>query len=290
MTRVPADLLLPPQRQASAADSAALDIAGERLPVEELSLPQGVLDLLAGLLLHQRPMAGVGQNGGHRVMITRDGAPFEPVPASASDGPTATRRAAVLPAGEQDIAQAKQVQATLPVIEQNLPETQMTSPGLSLNEAASASSDERARMPGSTSGRWLSALEATTVVFGGLDLPRARPLPANVPILPTLVAPMPLPELAIDDGPVVHREILQVPFNKGAVSGQVNITRTTSESVPGLVLNPGNAQILEQLREPFAQTGDPHWRLADGGEERQQRQGSRQSPKDEQTDTGEPSP
>jgi hypothetical protein len=82
---------------------------------------------------------------------------------------------------------------------------------------------------------------------------------------------------------VADRGLLQVPFNKGAVSGQVTISRVADEPARNLQLSPSNALVYEQLKVSLEQVREPTWRLTNS-EDEQQRQGSRQPPDDEQAE------
>jgi hypothetical protein len=77
--------------------------------------------------------------------------------------------------------------------------------------------------------------------------------------------------------------MLQIPFNKGAVSGQVTITRAADESAPNLLLSPSSTLVFEQLKTPFEQIRNPAWQLGDHPDERQH-QGRQPSPDDEPDD------
>jgi hypothetical protein len=107
------------------------------------------------------------------------------------------------------------------------------------------------------------------------------------PVTPALALPLPpapVPRSAIEPRietpPGPGPGLLQVPFNKGAASGQVTISREPDEPARPLLLSPSNPLVFEQLKAPFEQLREPGWRLADQRGE-QQRQGSRQSPDEE---------
>ncbi|AFY20822.1 hypothetical protein [Pseudomonas sp. UW4] len=87
----------------------------------------------------------------------------------------------------------------------------------------------------------------------------------------------------IETLPVADRGLLQVPFNKGAASGQVTISRVVDEPTRNLQISPSNALVFEQLKVSLEHVREPAWRLTDSDGE-QQRQGSRQPPDDEQTE------
>ncbi|WHS62120.1 type III secretion effector protein [Pseudomonas sp. G2-4] len=89
-------------------------------------------------------------------------------------------------------------------------------------------------------------------------------------------------DVMVETLPGPNRGFLQVPFNRGAASGQVTISRVSEEPTRHLTISPSNALVFEQLKEPFALAREPAWRLADSGGE-QPRQGSQQGP-DEDAD------
>jgi hypothetical protein len=109
--------------------------------------------------------------------------------------------------------------------------------------------------------------------------PVALPVAAQIMVPPST----PLPEVTRQEVAGSSRDFLQVPFNKGTVSGQVTIARMPGESAQNLVLSPSSVQIFEQLEAPFERAQEPGWRLTDSGDE-QQHHGSRQSPDDDESE------
>ncbi|MCP1500718.1 hypothetical protein J2Y86_005425 [Pseudomonas migulae] len=105
--------------------------------------------------------------------------------------------------------------------------------------------------------------------------------PVSIP-LPATPIPKPALDIKIETLPGSSPGLLQVPFNKGAASGQVTITRVPDELTQHLLVSPSNTLVFEQLKAPFEQAPDLGWQLADDGGE--QHQGSRQSPDEEQTE------
>ncbi|OPG75257.1 type III secretion effector protein, partial [Pseudomonas ogarae] len=106
--------------------------------------------------------------------------------------------------------------------------------------------------------------------------PAALPAPALPPALAVMVEVLP------DTG----RGLLQIPFSRGAASGQITISRLPEEPTRNLTLSPSNALVFEQLKAPFELAREPAWRLTDSGGE-QPRQGSQQAPDEEQDEQGE---
>jgi hypothetical protein len=166
----------------------------------------------------------------------------------------------------------------------NLPTRIVVEPGLTERPSniVEALPIERAASPGAPSmfefeGQRPEALS---------NLPTARHVPpiaspaASAPGMPP--APPALDPI-IETLPVADRGVLQVPFNKGAASGQVTISRVVDEPTRNLQISPSNALVFEQLKVSLEHVREPVWRLTDSDGE-QQRQGSRQPPDDEQTE------
>lgn len=109
-------------------------------------------------------------------------------------------------------------------------------------------------------------------------MPQASVSPPASTLRPTL-------DSHFESSPVPLPGLLQVPFNKGAVSGQVTVSLEPFEPARTLLLSPSNPQVFDQLKAPFEQLRDPGWRLSDPRGE-QQRQGSRQAPDDEPPESG----
>lgn len=140
-----------------------------------------------------------------------------------------------------------------------------------------------------------SALPVETVPYADRPLPDA-PMNLNgprptFPAMPQATVSPPAPTLRptldshFESSPVPLPGLLQVPFNKGVVSGQVTVSLEPFEPARTLLLSPSNPQVFDQLKAPFEQLRDPGWRLSDPRGE-QQRQGSRQAPDDEPPESG----
>jgi hypothetical protein len=142
-----------------------------------------------------------------------------------------------------------------------------------------------------------TSTSTSTPVAAEPSLPQALQLPPAtvyhtisglqppVPAAP-LLRPQPAPDVVLETLPNADRGLLQVPFSKGAANGQVTISRVPDEPTRSLQLSPSNALVFEQLKVPFEQIREPVWRLTDSGGE-QQRQGSQQSPDEEQPEQSE---
>jgi hypothetical protein len=279
----------------SAVDGPPIEFADELLPSEEDALPQGVLELLAILAPRRQPVMAGGRAVLTAAMIVRgevtaEGSPGVALAATLErtvkrTGPTLPdpARTRVSPVSAGLVAQEPRLQQPLPGFERPLPMTEARAGEQPVLEVPDTSSALAA--PTSTQG-WAN-VDMPTSIFGDAPLTRVRSVPLTGSTTPPTAPPVPLLEQAVEeDLPMATRDVLQVPFNKGAVSGQVSVTRAAGESVQHLVLGSDNAQVLEQLRGPFAQEAEPFWQLADSGEEQQQRHGSPPSPEDEQADTG----
>lgn len=288
-----------------------------RVPVREDELPQGVLELMAPLILRHRPLMNTGRAITLQAMVTLPEKPaaefdevrpltpvshpqaqplsskpeqlrvsppvFYPQAQPLSSRPVPTR---LLPA-VADVAPvvARVVAPTPTPTPTSLPTRIVVEPGPTERPSniVEPLPVERAASPGAPSmfefeGQRPEALSS---------LPTARHVPpvaspaASVPGMPP--AP-PVLDPVIETLPVADRGLLQVPFNKGTASGQVTISRVADEPTRNLHLSPSNALVFEQLKVSLEHVREPAWRLTDSDGEQQQRQGSRQPPDDEQTE------
>ncbi|CAH0214604.1 SpaN/EivJ family type III secretion system needle length determinant [Pseudomonas brassicacearum] len=284
---------VPPTRPVHAlepVDEEVLDELQEHLvPVQEDELPQGVLDLVVALVRQQRRpvetarvLAGQAMSVGEetRVLdrdearpIVRETAVVEP------DGRRLTGREA------RDVPQTGRLfsEPTQRPLPQHL-------------ESVAAAIDKTTAPRGGVS---IEPLPLDPVIVHRArsaprideQLPQA-PLSVQGPRHGPSVAPAAMPspalppalEVMIEALPEAGRGLLQVPFSRGAASGQITISRLPEE--PTLTLSPSNAQVFEQLKAPFELAREPAWRLNDSGGE-QSRQGSRQAPDEEQDEQGE---
>ncbi|MNQ14622.1 hypothetical protein D3C85_275780 [compost metagenome] len=287
-----------------------------RVPVREDELPQGVLELMAPLILRHRPLMDTGRAITLQAMVTLPEKPAaeldEVRPLTPVSHPQAQplsskpEQPRVSPPASHPQAQpllSKPVPPRLlpavadvaPVVDRggaptptltptNLPTRIVVEPGLTERPSniVEALPVERAASPGAPSmfefeGQKPEALSS---------LPTARHVPpmaspaASAPGMPP--APPALDPI-IETLPVADRGLLQVPFNKGTASGQVTISRVADEPTRNLQISPSNALVFEQLKVSLEHVREPAWRLTDSDGE-QQRQGSRQPPDDEQTE------
>ena len=296
-----------------------MDESHDRLvPVREDELPQGVLELMAPLILRHRPLMDTGRAITLQAMVTLPEKPAaeldEVRPLTPVSHPQAQpllskpEQLQVSPPASHPQAQpllSKPVPPRLlpavadvaPVVDRggaptstptltpaNLPTRIVVEPGSTERPSniVEPLPVDRAASPGAPSifefeGQRPEALSS---------LPTARHVPpiaspaASVPGMPP--AP-PVLDPIIETLPVADRGLLQVPFNKGAASGQVTISRVVDEPIRNLQISPSNALVFEQLKVSLEHVREPAWRLTDSDGE-QQRQGSRQPPDDEQTE------
>lgn len=235
------------------------------VPVQEEDLPQGVLDLLAvlpefprfqldsgrGLARHAMPVVQEGD-----VVQHRDASPSGTVARDVRREQSLTAKPSP-PASPLSDAMSVAVSSRLEMV------VEYTNPPMQAAPMEPAAAVEQALRTFATSS------QVVRVVPGAIPAP-----------LPPVVMPT-APDAVVHTSP----GLLLVPFNNGAASGQVTIHRLPDESAR-LMLSPSNAQVLEQLKEPFAQAREPAWRLTDSGGE-QPRQGSQQTPDDDQDEAPE---
>ncbi|WP_095051951.1 invasion protein [Pseudomonas sp. Irchel s3b2] len=299
MNDVSVILPLPVQVPDPVTDGALDELQDVFVPVQEEDLPQGVLDLLAALILRHRSAtqtgrAAFGQSmtiiAGHGAAdVVRDNA-LSPVPVAmtypqpdrpiqhrppqlmTSIGPTVDRMEMPVqgPSGKTDLDPPP---SRLPV-GAPIERSSSTAEPMSIERAAHTPIllPAEPQLP--------EALLQPPVMRQSASV-----VPPSIPLSPIL-RPMPAPDMMLETLPGSDRGLLQVPFNKGTVSGQVTISRMPDDSTRNLQLSPSNALVFEQLKVPFEQVREPAWRLTDSGGE-QQRQGSQQSPDDEQAEQSE---
>ncbi|WP_260955036.1 SpaN/EivJ family type III secretion system needle length determinant [Pseudomonas citri] len=254
------------------------------VPVQEEDLPQGVLDLLATLLRSSRlPLQSDRWLARHAVLTVqgREDVQHRDAPSSVTVARNVVREESRTP---RPLTQAG------PLSDVSMP-APMPVPSRLEMAVDHVNAPTQPTQPVPMEPMEPTPAEPFAVVDEPVRLsppspPVARPVPGAVPAsVPPVVMP-PAPDVAMHTPPGVARGLLQVPFNNGAASGQVTIQRSTEESARQLTLNPSNAWVFEQLREPFAQAREPAWRLTDSGGE-QPHQGSGQAPDDDQDETSE---
>jgi len=299
---------LPVQIPDPVTDGSMDELKDTLVPVQEEDLPQGVLDLLAALVLRHRSMT---LNQGAADVVRDKALPAIPMTMTY---PQANRSIQQLPAQLERLpVQLQQLPAQL----QQLPAQLMASKGLNFDRMempaqvthgktepdsrpanlpvespiqSSPNTAEPKSIERVTSAPASNALTAEPELPEALMQPQvmrhmAAVVPPSIPASPILRL-IPTPDVMLETLPASDRGLLQVPFNKGTVSGQVTISRVPDEPIRNLQLSPSNALVFEQLKESFAQVREPAWRLTDSGGE-QQRQGSQQSPDDEQDEHSE---
>ncbi|WP_237884973.1 SpaN/EivJ family type III secretion system needle length determinant [Pseudomonas sp. PGPR40] len=299
MNDVSVILPLPVQVPDPVTDGVLDELQDMLLPVQEEDLPQGVLDLLAALILRNRPAtqagrAAVGQSmtliAGHGAAdVVRDKAlptvpvamtypqankPVQQLPPQlmTSIGPTVDRMEMPVQgtSGKTDLDRRP---SSLPV-GMPIEHSSSTAEPMSIERAA------HTPIPLTAEPQLPETLLQPQVMRQSASV-----VPPSIPLSPIL-PPMPAPDMMLETLPGSAPGLLQVPFHKGTVSGQVTISRMPDDSIRNLQLSPSNALVFEQLKVPFEQVREPAWRLTDSGGE-QQRQGSQQSPDDEQAEQSE---
>lgn len=238
-----------------------------QIPAQQDELPQGVLDLLAMLVVRPRP-----PSAGQAAPLTAD------APASAAE-PAPEPRPLPLPVA--------------------VPERRFDLPARLVSFAPTLAADSPQPSTEPLPGRVEPLVIERTAVAPALAVPVGEApvpevnlqAPRNVPVITSPTVPLPsapLPraalEVNIEVPPGPSPGLLQVPFNKGVASGQVTISREFDEPARPLLLSPSNPQVFDQLKAPLEQLREPAWRLTDQRGE-QQRQGSRQSPDDEPSES-----
>lgn len=254
------------------------------LPAQEDQLPQGVLDLLASLVWPDRSMARITKAPAAQVTIHVD----EPGAVKRDDArPIALVTVKVEPNGAHPI-----VRGTIPAAPTSPAISKVIQSPLSHPLEIVITQEQTATQP--------SAVVVETMLPEPSSEPPVPPVSVLEQALPhapaslqgiRLVGSMapvsspspvpPPPDVLMETLPSPDRGLLQIPFNKGAVSGQVTISRTVEEPIRNLTLSPSNALVFEQLKEPFAQIREPAWRLTER-EGEQPRQGGHPSPDEEQ--------
>ncbi|WP_338498027.1 type III secretion effector protein [Pseudomonas sp. WP18] len=240
------------------------------VPVQEEDLPQGVLDLLAALPGFPRRQLDSGRGlARHAMPIVQEGDAVQHRDASLSG--TVAR----------DVVHERSVTA------KPLPQASPLSEAMSVAVSSRLEmAVEYTNLPMQAAPMEPAPAEPFAAVEQALRMsaPNSQVVRLVPGAIPAPLAPVVMPT-APDAGVMTSPGLLQVPFNNGAASGQVTIHRLPDESAR-LMLSPSNALVLEQLKEPFAQAREPAWRLTDSGGE-QPRQGSQQTPDDDQDEAPE---
>ncbi|WP_103308491.1 MULTISPECIES: type III secretion effector protein [unclassified Pseudomonas] len=263
-------------------DEGPLDeLLDQLVPVQEDELPQGVLDLVTALILPRRPLMEAALTLTRQAMkVAQEALAVERDEAR----PFGRDTEGVEPAGKRWV-----VRQTLAFPQAGPPFGKLTQYALPQRLEPVVSGVDKAAVSASVES--LAVEPFTAPRLDEQPLPQA-PMSAQGPRQTPAVAPATLPSAALPPAPPMlevmvealpdtGRGVLQVPFNRGAASGQITITRVPEESPRSLTLNPSNTLVFEQLKAPFELAREPAWRLADSGGE-QSRQGSHQAPDEEQ--------
>lgn len=271
-------------------DEGPLDeLQGPLVPVQEDELPQGVLDLMVALIRHQRPtMETARAMAWHSMSVVQGRGDVDHdearsiVQETTDVEPDRARSTArnTVSFPYADLLFNKAIQPALP---------QRLEPVASTRDHRLAPTSPALIEPMTLDP--FTAPDARLISRFDEPLPQVpqsfhstRHAPSVVPALTPAPAPsaaQPMPEIMVESQPGADRGLLQVPFNRGSVSGQVTISRLPEEPTRQLTLSPSNALVFEQLKAPFELAREPAWRLADSGGE-QQRQGSQQRSDEDQ--------
>ncbi|MGH8350778.1 MAG: hypothetical protein ACRES5_30070 [Pseudomonas sp.] len=311
MKDVSAISLLPVQALDPVTEGSMEELQDSLVPVQEEDLPQGVLVLVVSLILRQRPametsraVAWQSMAASHGVAdVERDGArPVAPVVMSYPHVGPLFNKPKHAPLPQPTAPAAPSIDRVIVPTHSNPQPSIRVAPvlisrssntiepfpvGRTVIFGAPLAPAIDAPLPvDAISGRPLATPIDTPLPEALMSHQAARHAPPVArPSIPSPATPQPLPALdvQIETLPGTDRSLLQVPFNRGAASGQVTISRVPDEPTRSLQLSPSNALVFEQLKVPFELVREPAWRLTDSGGE-QQRQGSHQAPDDEQAE------
>ena len=264
------------------------------VPEQEEALPQGVLKLMATLILRHRPLSETGRTVSGQSMAIAQGTDLEH-----DEVRTTASMATSYPQASPLFGKPKK-----PLLPQSMASTAASIDRVTasphLNPPVSSSVEPAlikhfSNSVETLSGECAASSSAPPLPTFYRQLPEAlssHQTPRQVLWVarlssppPATLQPPPALDARLETPSGTDRSLLQVSFNKGAASGQVTISRVPDEPTRMLQLSPSNPQVFEQLKVPFEWVREPAWRLTDSGGE-QQRQGSRQSP-DEQVEHSE---
>lgn len=266
-------VLTPSVQVADLLTEDALDeLQAALVPAHADELPQGVLDLVATLILRQRATQGAGHALAWHSMVGSGGTE------NVEQGETRSSAAVGVS------YPAANPQRVFPALPQPIPSAVI------LESTWSESSSNKVEPPPVERVVSSSAPSAPTVDMhlpeASLSFQTAPPAPRVAqPRVPSLAMQPPPPALDVmpETLPGPERGLLQVPFNSGAASGQVTISRMPDEPARNLLLSPSNTLVFEQLKSALELTREPGWQLTDDGGEQQGR-GSHQATDEEQAD------
>ncbi|OOG85025.1 type III secretion effector protein [Pseudomonas sp. A25(2017)] len=297
------EVCVPPTRLVHALEPVDEDPLDELqdllIPVPEDELPQGVLDLVVALVRQQRPPMETARVPAWQAMSV--GQETQALDRDETQ-PIARETRAVEPYGRRLPARETiAVPQAGPLFSEptQRPSPQRLPPVVAVIDKATVPRDGVSIEPlpmapvivprARSAPRIDEQLPQAPLSFQGARhgspvAPVALPAPALPPALPPTLPPA--LEVMVEALPDTGRGLLQIPFSRGAASGQITISRLPEEPTRNLTLSPSNALVLEQLKAPFELAREPAWRLADSGGE-QPRQGSHQAPDEEQDEQGE---
>ncbi|MGJ7515636.1 SpaN/EivJ family type III secretion system needle length determinant [Pseudomonas baetica] len=249
------------------------------IPVQEDELPQGVLALMANLILHHRPVMETGHALARHSMADGQGA----VEAERGEA----RWPAVV-----DVLHSQ----TGPLLHKPIPHPkpqlisssmpQPVTPAITVEPAlieSPANGVEPLPVDHAVSSAPAIDMQLSEASLRLQTTRHASPV-AQPPVpSPTMPQPLSVLELKPESLPRTERGLLQVPFNSGAASGQVTISRMTDEPTRNLLLSPSNALVFDQIKTALDLTRDAGWQLTDN-EGEQRGRGTHQPSDDEQAE------
>ncbi|HEF4758009.1 TPA: type III secretion effector protein [Pseudomonas putida] len=247
------------------------------VPAQEEQLPQGVLELMASLILRHRPAMETGRaltwhsmSGGQGTAEVKRGDARSPAWVGMSypqAGPLSHKPISDL---KPQLMSSSMPQPVTPAI---------------TGEPALIESPANGGEPLPVD----PAVHSAPATEMQLSAPPSRlqatrhGLPASQSPVPSPAIPQPLPALNLIPETPPDRSLLQVPFNSGAASGQVTISRMADEPARNLLLSPSNALVFDHIKTALDLTRDPGWQLTDN-EGEQHGRGSHQPSDEEQAE------
>ncbi|WP_433766875.1 invasion protein [Pseudomonas putida] len=285
-------VLPPPVQVPDPVTEGPLDELQEPLvPAQEDELPQGALELMATLILRHRPAMETGHavawysmaSGQETVEVER-GEARSPAPVGVSYPQPGSLPHKPIPHLKPEPVSSSSLQP----MSQISPSTPQPMPSAIRVEPALVESPSSRFEPLPVEHPVSSSTPSAPTVDRQLSeavasLPTMRHAPpvAPPPVASAVIAQaLPALDLMPETLPGPDRGLLQVPFNSGAASGQVTISRMADEPTRNLLLSPSNALVFDQIKTALDLTRDPAWQLTDN-EGEQQGRGSHQPPDEE---------
>jgi len=278
------EVLLPPVQVPDPVTEGPLDELQDILvPAQEDELPQGVLELMATLILRHRPVT----ESGHAVAWHSLAGVQEAVEAERGEArsPASVGVSAPQP-GSLSHRPIPHLQPPLlsPSVPQPIPSAIRVEPALAESPSNRVEPLPVERVVGSSAPLAPAVDMPLSEALVSLQAQRQAP-PIAQPAVPSpaMAQPLPAPEVMPETLPGPERGLLQVPFNSGTASGQVTINRMADEPTRNLLLSPSNAMVFDHIKTALELAREPGWQLTDDGGEQQGR-GSHQPSDEEQAE------